>query len=78
MKIDSVAALGLMGVQKGLQDARQSAAQIASAEQLSSTNPVSMVDPLIALKQSEMQVAVSAKVIKTADEMVGTLLDELA
>ncbi len=78
MKIDSVAALGLAGVQKGLQGARENAAQIASAEQMSSSSPTSVVEPLIGLKQAEMQVAVSAQVIKTADEMIGTLIDELA
>lgn len=78
MKIDSVATLGLFGVQKGMQGAREQAAEIANAGQLSSSDPTSVAEPLVALKQAEMQVAVSAEVIKAADEMIGTLIDELA
>lgn len=78
MSIDSVAALGLLGVQKGLQGATNSAATIASADQASSPDSKSMTEALVTLKQHEMQVAASAKTIKAADDMVGTLIDVLA
>lgn len=78
MSIDSVATLGLLGIQKGLQGARASAAEIASAEQASSSDPNGVTAALLALKQHEMQVAVSAKTVKAADDMIGTLLDVLA
>lgn len=78
MSIDSVAALGLLGVQKGLQGASNSAATIASADQAASTDMGSMTEALVALKQQEQQVAASAKTIKAADDMIGTLIDVLA
>ena len=78
MNIDSVAALGLLGVQKGMQGMRESAASIASAGQASSSDPNSVTEALVALKQQELQVAASAKVIAQANATIGSLIDELA
>jgi hypothetical protein len=78
MKVDSVAALGLLGVQKGLQGMRDSATRIASAEQASAASPNSSTEALVALKQHEMQVAASTKVIAQANQTIGTLIDVLA
>ncbi|MBI5041237.1 MAG: hypothetical protein HZB57_08580 [Gammaproteobacteria bacterium] len=79
MKIDSsVAALGLLGVQKGMQGMRESAATIASAEQASSSDANSTAEALVALKQHAMQVEISAKVIDQANETIGSLIDILA
>jgi len=78
MKVDSVAAQGLLGVQKGIQGMRDSATRIASAEQASSTDPNSVTEALLALKQHEMQVAASTKVIAHANQTIGTLIDVLA
>lgn len=78
MNVDSVASLGLLGVQKGLQGARAAASDIASAEQANASSPTDVAASLIALKLSEQQVAVSAKVISSANEMIGSLLDVLA
>ena len=78
MKIDSVASLGLLGVQKGVQGARAAATDIASAEQTTASSPTDVAASLIALKQSELQVAASAKTISSANEMIGSLIDVLA
>jgi hypothetical protein len=78
MSIDSVAAVGLLGVQKGMQGAASSASAIANAGQASYTDMRSMTEALVTLKQSEQQVAASAKTIKAADDMIGTLIDVLA
>lgn len=78
MQLDSVAALGLQGIQKGLQGARSSAAQIASADSLRGAGTDNLAQPLVALKQHELQVAASAKVIQQADAMIGSLLDTFA
>lgn len=78
MKIDSVASLGLLGVQKGVQGARAAATDIASAEQSTASSPTDVAASLIALKQSELQVAASSKTIRSANEMIGSLIDVLA
>ena len=74
MSIDSVSALGLLGVQKGLQGAQASAAQIAGA----TGDANAMTGALVALKQHELQVAAAAETIKAADEMIGSLIDVFA
>jgi len=61
-----------------MQGMRESAASIASAEQASSANANSATEALVALKQHEMQVAASTKVIAQANETIGTLIDTLA
>lgn len=78
MSIDSVSALGLLGVQKGLQGAKASAAQIAGATQASTGDANTMTGALVALKQHELQIAAAAETIKAADEMIGSLIDVLA
>ncbi len=75
MTIDSIAALGQLGIQKGVQGVRTSASQIASA---GTTAPADMTAALVALKPQELQVAASAKVIEAADDMLGALLDTFA
>ncbi len=78
MKIDSVASLGLLGIQKGMQGMRESAATIASTEQASSSDANSAAEALVALKQHAMQVEMSAKVVDQANETIGSLIDILA
>ncbi|MBZ0073161.1 MAG: hypothetical protein K8I04_15705 [Gammaproteobacteria bacterium] len=73
MTIDSIAALGQLGIQKGVQGVRTSASQIASAG-----TTTDMTAALVALKPQELQVAASAKVIEAADDMLGALLDTFA
>ena len=78
MSIDSVSAVGLLGIQKGLQGAQASAAQIADAPQASTSDASAVTGALIALKQHELQVTAAAETIKAADEMIGSLIDILA
>lgn len=78
MNIDSVAALGLLGMQNGMQGARAAAAEIASAEQAAASSPTDVAASLIALKTAELQIAVSAKVVDSANATIGALLDVLA
>ena len=75
--VDSVLATGVAGVQAGLQQAQKAAETIASA---GTTEPeanalTSLTEAAVELKLSETQVKASAAVIKTADEMIGTLID---
>ncbi len=78
MQIDSLASLGLLGIQKGMQGARAAATEIASAEQAGAASPTDVAAAMIALKQSELQVAASAKTISSANQMIGSLIDTLA
>jgi hypothetical protein len=78
--VDSVIAAGFQGVQNGLNSARQAAQDIAKA----TTTPVSstadqdltmdITQAAVELKISELQVQASAEVIKTGDEVIGSLL----
>jgi hypothetical protein len=69
---------GVMGIQKGLDGLNRDAAQIASAKQLKNDSSTDLAEPLTNLVVDKQQVAVSAKVVKAADETLGTLLDVLA
>ncbi|TPW12233.1 MAG: hypothetical protein FD130_1809 [Halothiobacillaceae bacterium] len=66
---------GIAGLQKGFNDAQHSASQIASTAALESPEPTATAQSLIELKQAELQVAVSTEVIKTTDEVIGSLFD---
>ena len=69
---------GTTGIQKGLRDAQEKASKIASSEAMTSQGPAAMTEAIVGLKEAELQVKASAEVVKTTDEMLGTLLDELA
>lgn len=69
----SVLATGVQGVQTGMANASDAAGKIA---RLGTTEKDGdFVTPMVDLKQSELQVKASAAVIKSADEMIGTLID---
>ena len=73
MKINSASDLALAGIRKGMSDMRRSAAGIASADTANADrNPT---QELANMKQSARQVEAASRVIKSEDEMVGTLLD---
>lgn len=69
----------LAGIQKGLSGVHKNAADIASAgasQQGLSTE--SLARSVVNLKENELQVQGSIKVLKAVDEMIGTLFDEEA
>lgn len=76
VSMNSVMSTGMQGLQAGLGRANQAAGDIARAGTTSSDGDLasSMVD----LKVSEQQVKASAAVVKTADDMLGTLIDTTA
>lgn len=80
MSIGSVLNTGIQGVQTGVRGMEQAAQEIVQAGSSNSTNGGSgdFVEPIMDLKLYENSVEASAKVIKTADEMIGTLLDTMA
>lgn len=77
MDVGSVVNQGLIGMQKSQVSMQQSAQQIAQAGTTQSTNPQAndVAEPLINLKVQSQIFDSSAKVVKAADETIGTLLD---
>jgi hypothetical protein len=73
MAVNSILSTGVQGVQAGMQRANRAAGEIARAG--TSEEGGDLATPIIDLKLSELQVKASAAVIKTADEVVGTLID---
>jgi flagellar basal body rod protein FlgG len=66
---------GLIGMQKSQTEMVRSAQQIASAGTTSASDNNDVVAPLVNLKVQTQVFDSSAKVVKAADEMIGTLLD---
>ncbi len=80
---------GLNGIHQGMKRLREDAHEIAKANihdrpqgaagatdaQPSDQNLADIAKPLVGLLEDRTQVAISAKVVKTADEVLGTLLD---
>jgi len=69
----------LTGIQKGMSGIRKSAADIASASTLEngfSTEDIAR--SAVNLKENELLVKASVKVLKTVDETIGSLFDDEA
>jgi hypothetical protein len=77
MDVGSVVNQGLIGMQKSQSSMLQSAQQIAQAGTTQRDNPQAndVVEPLINIKAQSQVFDSSAKVVKAADETIGTLLD---
>jgi flagellar hook-associated protein FlgK len=75
--IGSVVNQGLIGLQQSQSSIAQSAQQIAQAGTTQRDNPQAndVVEPLVNIKAQTQVFDASAKVVKAADETIGTLLD---
>ncbi|HEY4732362.1 MAG TPA: hypothetical protein VIH66_03870 [Gammaproteobacteria bacterium] len=69
---------GVLGIQRGLADAQRSASTIASANSMTTDHAVDFAEPFVDLMLARTQVKASAQVVKTTDEMLGTIIDVLA
>ena len=69
---------GLAGIYTGMNSIRKDAQLIASESVSKVTDSSNVTDAIIDMKASQHQVEASAKVIETQDEILGTLLDEMA
>lgn len=79
MAVLSVQSSAVLGIQRGLDDMRKNAADIASADQLNNAGQeTDIVNSLVDLKQNQVQIQASAKVVSAVDEVIGTLIDTLA
>ncbi|MCS3457139.1 flagellar hook-associated protein FlgK [Aeromonas sp. BIGb0405] len=78
MQIDSAFTTGLQGYQRAEQRVDQASEAIASvsvARPEPEAAPVALTDELINLKLGELQAGASARVIQTASDMLGSLID---
>lgn len=71
---NSILSIGSAGIQSGLARANEAAGNIVKAG-LNGDSNGDLASSIVDLKTSELLVKASAKVIKTADETVGTLID---
>lgn len=69
----SVLGTGIQGVQAGMARANDAAGKIARFG--TTEQDTDLATPIVDLKTSELQVKASAAVVKTADDMIGTLID---
>lgn len=77
--IDSVTGNGLLAVQRGQDIATSASSKIARAGTTAETEPTrDITEGAVELKQAEHLVKAGAKVIRAADEMIGSLFDERA
>ena len=67
--------IALNGINKGLYDLNRHASDIASSDTMNAAESPPLVESLVGLKQAEIQVKSSFEVVKTLDEVLGTLLD---
>ncbi len=88
MNVNTVLQTGIQGVQRGQEGLQKAASEIVNAGTISPTEgqanaqgnsqSSSVIEPIVDLKLYEQTVEASAKVVETADEVLGTLLDTLA
>lgn len=71
-------ASGLQGIQNGIAQANKAAAEIASGPEAGAPDTTSLAASLVDLKASEHLVKASTTVVKSAGEMLGTLIDTQA
>jgi hypothetical protein len=69
---------GLQGIQNGMAQANKAAAEIASTNQGGAGDSAGLAASLVDLKASEHLVKASTAVVRSADEMLGTLIDTQA
>jgi hypothetical protein len=76
MAINSITGTALQGIQRGLQGVRRNAGEIASAQNMGAGTPnKNLTRSLVELHQNELYTTVNMKTLKTADQIIGTLLD---
>lgn len=80
MNVDSILSTGLQGMQQSQRNLGSAATEIAQAATLErpSESSRSLAQPLVEMKFDQHVFDASAKVVSTADELLGTLLDTKA
>lgn len=65
----------LSGIQRGMDGLKKNAADIASAKQLDSENPVDQTQSLLEMRENRTQVEASAKALQTIDQTLGSIIN---
>ena len=65
----------MMGIQRGMEGLNRNAASIAQA---STGEGRDVVQPLVESRINKLHVEANVKMLKTQDDMIGSLLDEMA
>ena len=78
MDVNSAYNNGLLGIQRGMQGIERNASEIASATTQESGRTQDVAASLVESESHQLQAEASAKVVQTADETLGTILDEMA
>jgi hypothetical protein len=73
LSVNSILNTGLQGVRAGIAQADQGSLRLASLGSNFDVN--SVASALVDMKIGEIQVKASASVLKTADQMLGTIID---
>jgi hypothetical protein len=76
MAINSIMGSAMQGIEKGFQGMRRVASEIASTQQTTQSKPTDLSRAMVEMKQHANQTKASTKVLKAADDMLGTLIDE--
>ena len=74
----SAAQSGLQGIYTGMQSLRENAQVIVSQGATNAPTGKESTDALVDTISNQHQVEASAKTVKAYDEMLGTLIDEMA
>lgn len=75
MDINSAYSNALGGIQRGVQGLERNADEIARASKGDGAN---IAEQLVESRMNKLQVEASAKMVKTIDGTIGSLLDEMA
>jgi flagellar basal body rod protein FlgG len=81
MTVNSVLQSGLQGVQRGIEGVERSATDIVrsgTVDGAAGSNSNDIVESIVDLKLYERSIEASAQVVRTADEVLGSLLDTMA
>jgi flagellar hook protein FlgE len=79
MNVNSVLDSGLTGVRQGIEGVEKAASEIVRAGTVDGADGANdVIEPIIDLRLYQRSVEASAQVVRTADEVLGTLLDTMA
>lgn len=69
---------GVQGYNQGAEQVRQAAVDLSSANNPNREKPININQSAVELISGNLQAEASARVIKTADEILGTIIDTFA
>jgi len=69
---------GVQGYNQGAEQVRQAAVDLSSANNPNREKPININQSAVELISGNLQAEASARVIKTADETLGTIIDTFA